>query len=249
VEQVVLAASASSGAVGSEGEITATVLRAGAPLPDIDVQLKIVSGPHAGATSKARTNASGRAKFIYRGAAKGTDLLVAVVDVGGTTVAGSNVVLYDWVEELRAFIAIEPGVCPSTVDAKMQDVMTVALLGTPHFRVSEVDVASLYLENAAPIRTQNQDLGRPGEGADCPCSREGGDGYDDFVLFFQIADVFPDIANLTAAQKRDVTLTGKLKSGSSFEATNCVVISSSSKATTLDNILVPTEEGLNDPEG
>jgi hypothetical protein len=249
VERLVLAASAPRGAVGSEGEITATVLAAGAPLPDVEVELKIVSGPHAGATSRQRTNQSGNAKFLYRGASKGTDLLVAVVNMGGTTVAGSNVVLYEWTEEVRAFIAIEPGACPASVDARMQDAMTVALLGTPHFNVSDVDAASLHLENAAPIRMDNQDLSQPGEGADCPCSREGGDGIDDLVMFFRIQDVFPDVAGITTAQTRELTLSGRFKNGSSFEATNCVVISSSPKTTTLESILVPTEEGLDNSDG
>lgn len=247
-EQVVLVASASRGAVGSEGEITATVMAVGVPLAGADVQLKIVSGPHAGATSGARTNASGTAKFRYRGVSKGTDLLVAVVDISGTPVAGSNAVLYEWIEEVRASMAIEPGVCPSTLDPRMQDVVTVALLGTPHFSVSDVDVASLFVETSAPIRVQNQDISQPGESGDCPCSTAGGDGYDDIVLFFRIQDVFPDVASLTGAQTREITLSGRLTTGSSFEATNCVLVTGSSKTTTLENILVPTEEGL-DGEG
>jgi hypothetical protein len=245
VDQVTLAASTTRGAVGSESEITASVLGGGVPLANVDVRLQIVSGPHAGATSKARTNASGRATFLYRGIAAGTDLIVAVVDNSGSAVAGSNVMLYEWVEELRAFIDVEPGTCPNTFNPRMQDMITVALVGTPHFDVDEVDEASLYMDNAAPMRVQYQDISRPGEGDDCPCSDEGRDGYQDLVLWFRIEDLFVDPAGLAANESRQLTLSGKFKSGSAFEATNCIVVSSAASTTTLpDNILVPTEEGF-----
>ena len=245
VDQVQLTSSAAKGAVGSEGEVTATVFGGGLPLAGIEVKLRIVSGPHAGATSSSRTNSSGRATFLYRGASPGTDLIVAVVDEGGSAVAGSNVMLYEWVEEMQAFIDIEPGVCPSTFDPRMQDLVTVALLGTDHFKVRDVDEASLYLENAVPVRVQYQDVSQPGDGVDCPCSSGGRDGYEDIVLLFRIQDLFVDVNGLYGSDSQQLTLTGSLKTGAAFEATNCVVVSSSTSTTTVpDNILVPTEEGF-----
>jgi len=245
VDQIRLTSSAAESGVGSEGEITATVLGGGLPLPGIDVQLRIVSGPHAGATSTARTNSSGTASFKYRGVKQGTDLIVAIVDNAGNAVAGSNVILYDWVEEMHAMIDIEPGVCPATFDPRMQDVITIALLGTEHFDVGEVESTSLYLQNAVPIRVQYQDISQPGDGVDCPCSGQGRDGYEDIVLLFRIQDLFADVSALSANQSQQLRLTGKFTSGSPFEATNCVVVSSSASTTTVpNNVLVPTEEGF-----
>jgi len=245
IDQIILASSAAQSAVGSQGEITATVMSGGVPLPGIDVQLQIVSGPHAGATSTAQTNASGRARFLYRGTARGTDLIVAMVDNGGSAVAGSNVVLYEWVDEMRALIDIEPGSCPSTFDPRMQDVVTVALLGTEHFDVNDVDATSLYLENAVPIRVQYQDISQPGDGVDCPCSASGRDGREDIVMLFRITDLFANPNGLSGNQTQQLTLTGTLDSGSSFEASNCVVVSGSSNTTTVpNNVLIPTEEGF-----
>jgi hypothetical protein len=245
VDQVQLTSTAAKGAVGSEGEVTATVLGGGVPLVGVEVKLRIVSGPHAGATSSSRTNSTGRATFLYRGVAAGTDLIVAVVDEGGSAVAGSNVILYEWAEEMHAVIDIEPGVCPSTFDPRMQDLLTVALLGTAHFKVRDVDEASLYLENAVPVRVQYQDISQPGDGVDCPCSSEGRDGFEDIVLLFRIQDLFVDVGGLSGSDSQQLTLTGSLKTGAGFEASNCVVVSSSASTTTVpDNILVPTEEGF-----
>jgi len=245
VDQVQLTSSTAKGAVGSEGEVTATVLSSGLPLAGVEVRLRIVSGPHAGATSTSRTDESGRASFLYRGVSPGTDLMVAVVDEGGSAVAGSNVILYEWVEQMHAAIDIEPGVCPSTYDPRMQDLITVALLGSEHFKVSDVDEASLYLENAVPVRVQYQDISQPGDGVDCPCSSDGRDGYEDIVMLFRIQDLFVDVSGLSGTDTQKLTLTGSLKTGAGFEATNCVVVSSSTSTTTVpDNILVPTEEGF-----
>ena len=245
VDQIRLTSSAAENAVGSEGEVTATVLGGGLPLPGIDVQLRIVSGPHAGANSSARTNSSRTASFKYRGVKQGTDLIVAIVDNAGSAVAGSNVILYEWVEEMHAVIDIEPGLCPATFDSRMQDVITIALMGSEHFDVGEVESTSLYLQDAVPIRVQYQDISQPGDGVDCPCSSQGRDGYEDIVLLFRIQDLFADVNALPANQTQQLTLTGKFKSGSQFEATNCVVVSSSSSTTTVpNNILVPTEEGF-----
>ena len=167
------------------------------------------------------------------------------MDDAGSAVAGSNVLLYEWAEEMHATIDIEPGVCPSTFDPRLQDVVTVALIGTPHFDVNDVDVTSVYLQDAVPVRVQYQDISRPGDGVDCPCSSDGRDGFEDIVLLFRIQDLFSDVNALSASTSQQLTLTGKFKSGSNFEATNCVVVASSTNTTTVpDNILVPTEEGF-----
>ena len=220
---------------------------ANGPVADTDVQLTIVSGPHAGATSSAQTDTLGRATFLYRGVSKGTDLIVAMIsNKKGEVVAASNVMLYQWLEQVSAYIAIEPGRCPAVVDPRMQDVITVALVGKPHFVVDDVDATTLYLENAVPVRVQFQDISQPADGVDCPCSSAGRDGLDDIVMLFRIQDVFAQGSATSGNQT--LTLTGKLKNGSSFEASNCVLVQSSTSTTTVpNNILVPTENGFNGP--
>lgn len=246
--QIVLSSASSKSGVGSQGEIVATVTGANGLVTGVSVELTIVSGPHAGATSRAYTNASGRATFLYSGVSEGTDVIVATLDDGsGKTVAASNALLYDWVQEVNAYLAIEPGTCPAIVDPRMQDVITVALVGTPHFVVDDVDATSLYLQDAVPIRVQYQDMSSPADGVDCPCSSQGRDGLDDIVMLFRFQDVFAQGGDPSGRQT--LKLTGKFKTGSSFEAVNCVLVQRSTSTTTVpgkSNVLVPTEEGFND---
>lgn len=49
----------------------------GNPLENILVNFKIISGPHAGTTSTAQSNANGEASFTYNGSSTGTDIIQA----------------------------------------------------------------------------------------------------------------------------------------------------------------------------
>jgi hypothetical protein len=241
-DEIMLVSSSSANRVGSPCEITATVRSQGVPLAGVDVGLRIVEGPHAGAVSQARTDSTGRTTFLYRGKSAGRDLLVAVIDDGDGVVAGSNPIICEWVEEtLDLFVDIAPGVCPNAVDIGMQDLVTVALVGNELFDVENVEVTSLYLENAAPTRIQYRDVSRPGDGSECACTSDGGDGFQDLVLQFKVADVLPDVGSITNEENRTWTLVGKTKEGTSFETSNCVTISKASgQAVELrDDILSP----------
>jgi hypothetical protein len=236
--------------VGSPCEITAVVADGGMPVSDADVALKIISGPHSGAVSQARTDSTGRATFLYRGKSAGRDLLVAVIDDGESPVAGSNVLIHDWVDVmLDVFIDIAPGVCPNAVELGIQDLVTVAVTGTENFDVSDIDVTSLFLGDAAPTRIQYRDVSRPGLAGDCDCSDEGGDGYQDLVLQFRLSDVIGDASTVVDNERQTWTLTGSVKSGTSFEAANCVSIArSTDRPTELpDDVLVPLNTESTDP--
>ena len=64
-------------------------------------------------------------------------------------------------------------------------------------------------------------------------------------MLFRITDLFANPNGLSGNQTQQLTLTGTLDSGSSFEASNCVVVSGSSSTTTVpNNVLIPTEEGF-----
>jgi hypothetical protein len=248
-DEITLVSSAATNRVGSPCEITAMVLKEGLPLADVDVALKIVDGPHAGAVSQARTDSTGRATFLYRGKNPGRDLLVAVIGDEDGVVAGSNPIICQWVEEtLDVFVDIAPGVCPNAVDIGMQDLVTVALVGTELFDVESVDVTSLYLEDAAPTRIQYRDVSRPGDGSECACTSDGGDGFQDVILQFRISDVLPDAESIIGEENRTWTLAGTTKDGTSFEASNCVEISrASGQAVELqDDVLSPMSTETSD---
>jgi hypothetical protein len=71
--------------LGGTATVTSTVLDAGgSPLPNVSVDFKILSGPNAGVTGTATTDASGNATFMYKGTALGKDSVQAsVTNVSG----------------------------------------------------------------------------------------------------------------------------------------------------------------------
>ena len=93
---IALAPTASSGAVGDTHTVTATLSANGSALAGKAVGFSVLSGPHAGLSGSATSNASGQATFTYTGTAPGTDTLQAsfVDDLGATQ--SSNVVSREW---------------------------------------------------------------------------------------------------------------------------------------------------------
>ena len=191
--------------------------------------------------------------FLYRGKNAGRDLLIAVIgddhDDGAT--AGSNTLIHEWVDVMfDVFFDIAPGVCPNAVELGIQDVVTVAVVGGENFDVSDIDVTSLYLQDAAPTRVQYRDVSRPGDGGDCDCSAAGGDGFQDLVLQFRLSEVLTDPSTVLDNERRNWTLSGSVKSGTSFEAVNCVLISRTSEQPVQlpDDVLVPLSTETTDSE-
>ena len=222
---VTLSTASSRSAIGASCEINAVITRGGQPLAGAAVELRVLAGPHAPAVTRARTKDSGVATFLYRGKNSGKDLLVAIVMEGDTAVVGSNVVTYEWVEEmLDTSIDISPGTCPNTIETGVQGVVTAALTGSETFQVDDVDITSLYLGNAAPLKIQYRDVTRPTGSADCDCSDEGGDGFRDIVMQFKLEDVLADVASVADGASLRWTLVGATKSGKSFRVADCVVI-------------------------
>jgi hypothetical protein len=241
---VFLAAKSASTSVGAGCEITADVRRNGIGVSGAPVELRVIAGPHSGAVSRATTDGTGVATFLYRGKSVGRDLLVAVVSEGEQAVAGSNVVAHDWTAEvLEAALDISPGVCPNVVEFGVQEVVTVALVGSENFDVESVDITSLFLEKASPLKVQYRDVSQPGTGSDCPCSDEGGDGYRDIVLQFRLSDVVTDAAKVADQQRLKWTLIGSRASGTSFELSDCVVASKvpAGPIQLPENVLTPVE--------
>jgi PKD repeat protein len=96
-EGVVLTPVSSSNEVGAQHTLTATAQDAqGRLLQGREVTFEILSGPHAGLTGAASTDAEGLAKFTYAGARTGTDTIVArFVDSRGQAQT-SNTVTAEW---------------------------------------------------------------------------------------------------------------------------------------------------------
>lgn len=240
-DAIVLEGTTGASFVGEETRVTARVVDMdGDGLPGIDVRLEVIGGPHAGAVTQSTTDERGEAVFLYRGVSSGTDSLMATVSYEEGRYSGSNIIEHEWQGDLlTGYLDINPGTCPNSVSIHTEEV-SAALMGLPGFDVNEIEVGSLYLENVAPVRFSFGDLGRPGDQPDCPCSEDSGDGVDDLLLHFNTADLVAELGYADGAS-RPVTLTGRMKNGVDFEATNCVVLTNGEDAPQVpdNNILAP----------
>jgi hypothetical protein len=97
-EGIVLGPLAATNAIGASHTVTATVVDdAGAPVAGRSVSFMVESGPNAGASGSAATNASGQASFSYVGASTGTDTVVATMTDSHGMLKTSNEVTKLWV--------------------------------------------------------------------------------------------------------------------------------------------------------
>src|SRR6266550_220028 len=102
--------------LGGTATVTSTVLDAGgSPLPNVSVDFKILSGPNAGVTGTATTDANGNATFTYKGTTLGKDSVQASVTnaSGGGFASNTGTITWDVLPVLPILGALLPGQAPS----------------------------------------------------------------------------------------------------------------------------------------
>jgi hypothetical protein len=120
---------------------------------------------------------------------------------------------------------IKPGSCPNPLNPKSRGVIPAAILGASGFDVADVDVSSLLLEGVAPVRSNVEDVSTPLiGGAECDCTRDGPDGYDDLTLKFKTQDIVSAVGPVSTGDTLILTLTGVLLDGTPLEAQDCMVV-------------------------
>jgi len=138
-----------------------------------------------------------------------------------------------WVSNLisrQVEIDIKPGSCPNPLNLFSRGVLPVAILGGEDFDVNSIDIATLRLAGAAPVRSNFEDVAGPGIDAnDCDCNTIGPDGYADMVLKFKTQDVVEQIhseldGDLVKDDWLELMLTGQLYDQTPIEGADCVVI-------------------------
>lgn len=142
-------------------------------------------------------------------------------------------------ERQVVLLDIDPGRCPNRLPRRSHGLVQAAVVGTDAFDVSAIDLNSLRLARAdgvgSSIRPDPRhgshdrpfrDVTSPFDGDLCDCTRARRDGIDDLVLRFRANDI-ADLLDDESKHGRDsttLTLTGSLRDGTAFDASDCVSI-------------------------
>ena len=145
-----------------------------------------------------------------------------------------------------AKLDIRPGSCPNQVIPRSQGVVPVALVGSLHFDVAAVDPDSLILirsdgvgGHVLPLSDRHgpeiviEDLVSPLGDEPCSCHELGGDGMDDLSLKFSTSEMNRalELSALPRGATIELVLQGSSQDGTTFEATDCIVISETVQCT------------------
>jgi hypothetical protein len=132
---------------------------------------------------------------------------------------------------------IHPMSCPNPINVNASGLTPVALLGSPTFDISKVELSSLRLNGVAPTKIHLGDVSRPVANRKnvCDCTTEGEDGYDDLLLKFKTSDLAGVLEPVKPGESRVMTLTGNIYENGflqTFTASDCVKL--------IDNSIVVT---------
>ncbi len=120
------------------------------------------------------------------------------------------------VSVLEVTIDIKPGSCPNPLNVKSKGVLPLAILGTESFDVTQIDPASVKLEDVPPLRWAYVDVATPFVPSlgkeDCleDCNELCGDGYEDLILNFNRQEIVAALGEVIDGECIVVTITGNL---------------------------------------
>jgi hypothetical protein len=129
-------------------------------------------------------------------------------------------------------VDVKPGACPNLLNVASRQI-PVAILGTSTFDVARVDVATVKLAGASPLRPAAlADVGTPalpftGKSGAGDCNAEGPDGFADLVLHFDVQAIVSAMGPVGDGAVKVLPLTGNLQAafgGTPIEGEDVVVI-------------------------
>lgn len=146
-----------------------------------------------------------------------------------TGASGRPDIWVSYLEPHEVSVDIKPGSCPNPLNVKSQGVLPVAILGSEEFDVNTIDVASIALTGASPIRSSFEDVSAiVSDGNECECTTAGPDGYTDLTLKFATQAIVDELVRnwgeLVHDQVLTLTLTGLLFDETAIEGGDCVVV-------------------------
>lgn len=123
-------------------------------------------------------------------------------------------------------LVIKPGGCPNPLNPKSKGVLPMALLGGQNADIDDIDVSSIEINGVSPLRSNFEDVGGPADETleDCECAEGAFDGILDLTLKFSTPEIVATLGPVTRGDVIELTLTGKLHNGTTFKASDCIVI-------------------------
>lgn len=123
-------------------------------------------------------------------------------------------------------IDIKPQSCPNPLNVNSKGVVTVAVLGTSDFDVTQVDPTTVELERVTPVRWNFEDVSTPANTGDpYACTTEGPDGLMDLVFKFKTQEIVEALdGDVSDGDMIFLYLTGMTLDGMPFAGQDWVVI-------------------------
>jgi hypothetical protein len=108
---------------------------------------------------------------------------------------------------------------------KKGGVLPVAIVGSAHFDVKEVDVSTIHILGVPPLRHDYEDVSTAAsDGEACACSLEGADGFEDLTLKFDLREIIEALGTVEEDQTILLTISGVLLDGTALAGTDCILI-------------------------
>ena len=153
-------------------------------------------------------------QFGYAVAGVGEQVLVGTLQ--GNTGAVDAGVAYLFGLQLEGPLDIKPGSCPNPLNVKRKGQLSVAILGTSEFDVTQVDPLSLSLVGVAPLKSKLRDVATPfqpfiGKEQKDDCTNERADGFADLVMEFSSQAIVAELGNVSNHEVIVLKLSGNLK--------------------------------------
>ena len=147
-------------------------------------------------------------------------------DSGGWT--GHNYREISWsldateAEPTTISIDIKPNTCPNPLNVRSKGRLSVAILSTIDFNVTDIDTSTLRLNGVEPLKNSLKNVSGPLN--DCDCTTTSADNIEDLVLKFDIQEVYETLEPVSNGDEIPLTIIGELLDGTAIEGSDCVVI-------------------------
>ena len=131
-------------------------------------------------------------------------------------------------QEMPGALDIPLDITPARLNAGNWGLVPAVILGTGDFDVSAIDMESVLLEGVPPVRWYKEDVaGRmldTGTGEEQIGAGESPDGSDDLTLKFRRSEVVAALGPIADGDVRSLTLSGRLRDGTSILGVDEVTI-------------------------